>query len=126
MPAPTLKYAVSPLWMAVRMLMLNWLSRLKEPSAPNLSCHQPEWRPALQPGQHHPSHGPLEEDVAGARPQEAAEKPGGILGAFGAARRIGRFARRPDGARIGTVMMDAFNITQDRISRSRLAGDPPT
>jgi NTE family protein len=23
------------------------------------------------------------------------------------------------------VMMDAFNITQDRISRSRLAGDPP-
>jgi NTE family protein len=22
-------------------------------------------------------------------------------------------------------MMDAFNITQDRISRSRLAGDPP-
>jgi NTE family protein len=26
---------------------------------------------------------------------------------------------------ISTVMMDAFNITQDRISRSRLAGDPP-
>ncbi|MGV2979749.1 patatin-like phospholipase family protein [Camelimonas sp. ID_303_24] len=73
-----------------------------------------------------PSHGPLEEDVAGATPQEATEKPGGILGAFGAARRIGRFARRPDGAPgIGTVMMDAFNITQDRISRSRLAGDPP-
>ena len=24
-----------------------------------------------------------------------------------------------------SVMMDAFNITQDRISRSRLAGDPP-
>ena len=23
------------------------------------------------------------------------------------------------------VMIDAFNITQDRISRSRLAGDPP-
>ena len=23
------------------------------------------------------------------------------------------------------VMVDAFNITQDRISRSRLAGDPP-
>jgi NTE family protein len=26
---------------------------------------------------------------------------------------------------IATVMMDAFNIAQDRISRSRLAGDPP-
>jgi NTE family protein len=26
---------------------------------------------------------------------------------------------------IGSVMMDAFNITQDRIARSRLAGDPP-
>jgi NTE family protein len=26
---------------------------------------------------------------------------------------------------IATVMIDAFNITQDRISRSRLAGDPP-
>ena len=26
---------------------------------------------------------------------------------------------------ISMVMMDAFNITQDRISRSRLAGDPP-
>lgn len=31
-----------------------------------------------------------------------------------------------DGPRgISSVMMDAFNITQDRISRSRLAGDPP-
>jgi NTE family protein len=26
---------------------------------------------------------------------------------------------------IGSVMVDAFNITQDRIARSRLAGDPP-
>ena len=26
---------------------------------------------------------------------------------------------------IATVMIDAFNITQDRIARSRLAGDPP-
>ncbi len=39
--------------------------------------------------------------------------------------------RRPFGAGaadapgIATVMMDAFNITQDRIARSRLAGDPP-
>jgi NTE family protein len=26
---------------------------------------------------------------------------------------------------IGSVLVDAFNITQDRIARSRLAGDPP-
>lgn len=33
---------------------------------------------------------------------------------------------RPKGAPgIASVMIDAFNITQDRISRSRLAGDPP-
>jgi NTE family protein len=36
------------------------------------------------------------------------------------------FGRRDDGAPgIAHAMMDAFNITQDRISRSRLAGDPP-
>ncbi len=36
------------------------------------------------------------------------------------------FAKGNDSAPgLATVMMDAFNITQDRISRSRLAGDPP-
>jgi NTE family protein len=35
-------------------------------------------------------------------------------------------ARRPsDAPGIASVMVDAFNITQDRIARSRLAGDPP-
>jgi NTE family protein len=29
------------------------------------------------------------------------------------------------GPGISTVMMEAFNIVQDRIARSRLAGDPP-
>lgn len=73
-----------------------------------------------------PSHGPLEDDIADAAPETAAEQRGGLFGALGAARRIGGFGRRQDGAPgIGTVMMDAFNITQDRISRSRLAGDPP-
>ena len=33
--------------------------------------------------------------------------------------------RRPNAPGIATVMVDAFNITQDRIARSRLAGDPP-
>ncbi len=32
---------------------------------------------------------------------------------------------QPDAPGIATVMVDAFNITQDRIARSRLAGDPP-
>ena len=36
------------------------------------------------------------------------------------------FRRNGNGAPgIASVMMDAFNITQDRIARSRLAGDPP-
>jgi NTE family protein len=33
--------------------------------------------------------------------------------------------RSSGGPRLASVMMDAFNITQDRISRARLAGDPP-
>jgi NTE family protein len=45
---------------------------------------------------------------------------------FGALHRNGRPSRRPPGLPgIAGVMIDAFNITQDRISRSRLAGDPP-
>jgi len=33
--------------------------------------------------------------------------------------------RERHGPGIASIMIDAFNITQDRISRSRLAGDPP-
>lgn len=33
--------------------------------------------------------------------------------------------RQPNAPGIASVMVDAFNITQDRIARSRLAGDPP-
>jgi NTE family protein len=36
-----------------------------------------------------------------------------------------RPGKRSDAPGIATVMVDAFNITQDRIARSRLAGDPP-
>lgn len=36
-----------------------------------------------------------------------------------------RATREPDRIGIGRSMVDAFNIIQDRISRSRLAGDPP-
>ena len=35
------------------------------------------------------------------------------------------FGQGADAPGISTVMMEAFNITQDRIARSRLAGDPP-
>lgn len=35
------------------------------------------------------------------------------------------FGRSGGGPGISAVMMDAINITQDRIARSRLAGDPP-
>jgi NTE family protein len=35
------------------------------------------------------------------------------------------FGRGDDAPGISTVMVDAFNIVQDRIARSRLAGDPP-
>jgi NTE family protein len=39
--------------------------------------------------------------------------------------RAGAERQRPQAPGIATVMIDAFNITQDRIARSRLAGDPP-
>ncbi len=44
-----------------------------------------------------------------------------------AAKRVRNLVGRPNDNRPGLagVMIDAFNITQDRISRSRLAGDPP-
>jgi NTE family protein len=38
-------------------------------------------------------------------------------------RQFGRAANGAPG--IAAAMLDAFNITQDRIARSRLAGDPP-
>ncbi|AMJ60426.1 patatin-like phospholipase family protein [Bosea sp. PAMC 26642] len=48
-------------------------------------------------------------------------------GITGAARRVRGLVGRQGNERPGLagVMIDAFNITQDRISRSRLAGDPP-
>ena len=48
-------------------------------------------------------------------------------GITGAARRVRGLVGRQSESRPGLagVMIDAFNITQDRISRSRLAGDPP-
>ena len=42
-----------------------------------------------------------------------------------AAERLRRGGRKAAGPGIASVMVDAFNITQDRVARSRLAGDPP-
>jgi NTE family protein len=65
----------------------------------------------------------------GAEPEPAPEPE--QRGLFGNVFRLDRLLRRlvmgeKDGPQgIGSVMVDAFNITQDRIARSRLAGDPP-
>ncbi len=48
-----------------------------------------------------------------------------ISGAAQAVRGLVGRAPAAHGPGLAGVMMDAFNITQDRISRSRLAGDPP-
>ncbi|HEV2000251.1 MAG TPA: patatin-like phospholipase family protein [Xanthobacteraceae bacterium] len=55
-----------------------------------------------------------------AEPEAAESRIGKVL------RLVRRQAADYDGPRgISSVMVDAFNITQDRIARSRLAGDPP-
>ncbi len=61
--------------------------------------------------------------------EQAEEQPRPVTGKNGVAvRRLLQrqmFGRGEDAPGISTVMIDAFNITQDRIARSRLAGDPP-
>ncbi|MGA2042771.1 MAG: patatin-like phospholipase family protein [Roseiarcus sp.] len=71
----------------------------------------------------------IEDSLAGnSQVAPSAKKQGGIMG--GLSRGAG-LLRRPFGSAesgapgIASVMADAFNITQDRIMRSRLAGDPP-
>lgn len=62
-------------------------------------------------------------------PQEEEAEPEGLFARNSRAvkklvqRQI--FGRKDDSPGISRVMMDALNIVQDRISRSRLAGDPP-
>lgn len=72
------------------------------------------------------SHGAEPDPVAPAEPEPRNGRRwlGGISGA---ARRVRGLVGRPaaDQPGLAGVMIDAFNITQDRISRSRLAGDPP-
>jgi NTE family protein len=68
------------------------------------------------------SHGSDEEDDAAA----IAPKTNGLLGMFSRERQLRRqFIGRRGRPSIPTVMVEAFNVMQDRITRARLAGDPP-
>ncbi len=69
------------------------------------------------------SHGSDDADDA-AHAEEA--KPNGLLGMFGGERGLRRqILGRRGRPGIPTVMIEAFNVMQDRITRARLAGDPP-
>ncbi|AMN41195.1 patatin-like phospholipase family protein [Rhodoplanes sp. Z2-YC6860] len=59
-------------------------------------------------------------------PNDPAPEAKGLLSMFGVERALKRqfFGGTPRPS-IPTVMVDAFNIMQDRIARARLAGDPP-
>ncbi len=58
--------------------------------------------------------------------REMLKQPTGLRGMFGAERALKRqFFGNSGQPGIPTVMADAFNIMQDRITRARLAGDPP-
>jgi NTE family protein len=68
-------------------------------------------------------HGPDAEDDARRAQRELKRSRRGI---FRADRLIHRqFFGAPDRPGLSTVMVEAFQIMQDRITRSRLAGDPP-
>ncbi len=71
-----------------------------------------------------PSHGSDENDQR--YREELAKKPSGLRGLFSPERSLKRqFLGSTDRPGLPTVMVDAFNIMQDRVTRARLAGDPP-
>ncbi|MGB7258272.1 MAG: patatin-like phospholipase family protein [Pseudolabrys sp.] len=65
------------------------------------------------------NHGSDESD----EPENGEQKSRGIFGHERLLRR--RFLGRRGSPGIPTVMIEAFNVMQDRITRARLAGDPP-
>jgi len=68
------------------------------------------------------SHGSDESDDAA----HEQSKPQGLRGMFSGERVLRRqFLGRRGRPGIPTVMVEAFNVMQDRITRARLAGDPP-
>lgn len=69
-------------------------------------------------------HGSDEEDDNNAA--AASAKPQGLRGMFGGEKSLRRqFFGSRGRPGIPTVMVEAFNVMQDRITRARLAGDPP-
>ena len=72
------------------------------------------------------SHGSDETDEAAHAAEETKPNGGGLLGMFGRERTLRRqIMGRRGRPGIPTVMIEAFNVMQDRITRARLAGDPP-
>jgi NTE family protein len=70
------------------------------------------------------SHGPDEADER--LIEELAQRPNGLRGMFSPERLLKRqFFGAPGRPGLSTVMTEAFNVMQDRITRARLAGDPP-
>jgi NTE family protein len=68
------------------------------------------------------NHGPDASDAPAVEPP----KSNGLLGLFSGERSLRRqFFGTPGRPGISTVMIEAFNVMQDRITRARLAGDPP-
>jgi NTE family protein len=71
------------------------------------------------------NHGSDDSDLQNAA-EEAVEKPGGFRAIFSREPSLRRqFLGRRGQPGIPTVMIEAFNVMQDRITRARLAGDPP-
>ncbi len=70
------------------------------------------------------SHGPDEDDLKAMR--EMRERPTGLRQFLNPEYLLKRqFMNASGRPNIANVMTDAFNIMQDRVTRSRLAGDPP-
>ena len=68
-------------------------------------------------------HGPNAEDDARRAQNELDRRQRGIFRPDRLIRR--QFFGAPNGPGLSTVMVEAFQVMQDRITRSRLAGDPP-
>jgi NTE family protein len=70
-------------------------------------------------------HGSDEDDDV-VQPTDVNAQPGRLRRLFGPERSLRRqFLGKAERPGIPSVMVDAFNIMQDRITRARLAGDPP-
>jgi NTE family protein len=70
------------------------------------------------------SHGPDEEDLKAIR--EMRERPSGLRQFLNPEYLLKlQFMNASASPNVANIMIDAFNIMQDRVTRSRLAGDPP-